>query len=331
MALRRALPLTRPIPASSKCWGSNNQGALGLGDTNNRGDEANEMGANLTSVDLNAAWTVVEVAAGNALTCARENGTVRALKTLKCWGDNSRGQLGLGGLNARGSGEGEMGTNLTSVDLGVDRSAVALALGSDHACALLDDATAKCWGDNGKGQRQGPAGPGRHGQPGRRGRGDGRQPAFGATVLCRALPCEVHGGEGRRGVLDVSCGDELCIGEQRADGLHVHGRVQRCVGRGGVLETGDFKSGTGTGQCSTCPSNSESAAASALCQFSAGFTGADGGPCTACEAGGYKATAGSGRCSLCPANSASGAGSDELTDCACDAGYTAPDGGACAA
>jgi alpha-tubulin suppressor-like RCC1 family protein len=35
-----------------KCWGSNHLGQLGLGDNNNRGDGANEMGDNLPAVDL---------------------------------------------------------------------------------------------------------------------------------------------------------------------------------------------------------------------------------------------------------------------------------------
>ena len=37
---------------SAKCWGPNNQGQLGLGDKENRGDESNEMGDNLPTVKL---------------------------------------------------------------------------------------------------------------------------------------------------------------------------------------------------------------------------------------------------------------------------------------
>eukprot|EP01083_Nonionella_stella_P030599 83875_1 len=40
-----------------KCWGYNFHGQLGYGDTNNRGDEANEMGDNLLEIDLGSFTT----------------------------------------------------------------------------------------------------------------------------------------------------------------------------------------------------------------------------------------------------------------------------------
>jgi alpha-tubulin suppressor-like RCC1 family protein len=36
----------------AKCWGINDHGQLGLGDTYNRGEAANEMGADLPAIDL---------------------------------------------------------------------------------------------------------------------------------------------------------------------------------------------------------------------------------------------------------------------------------------
>jgi alpha-tubulin suppressor-like RCC1 family protein len=45
-----------------------------------------------------------------------------------------------------------MGDNLPVVPLGVGRTATALAIGFGHTCALLDDATIKCWGLNQRGQ-----------------------------------------------------------------------------------------------------------------------------------------------------------------------------------
>jgi hypothetical protein len=148
VSLRRAPPLTPANPARSKCWGSNYYGQLGLGDTLARGDGADQMGENLPSVDLGANWTVVEVAAGYAHTCVRlENGVARA---VKCWGLNNYGELGLGNTTSRGDGGGEMGDSLAAVQLGTGRSAVALALGKYFSCALLDDASVKCWGVNTK-------------------------------------------------------------------------------------------------------------------------------------------------------------------------------------
>jgi len=144
LALRA--PLTPAIPARSKCWGSNLIGQLGLGDTNFRGDGANEMGANLPNVDLGSGWTAVEVAVGGRHSCVRlQNGAQQA---LKCWGYNNFGQLGLGHTSSRGYFGGQMGDSLPAVQLGTNRSAVALALGNSHSCALLDDATVKCWGGN---------------------------------------------------------------------------------------------------------------------------------------------------------------------------------------
>src|SRR3546814_8390568 len=45
-----------------------------------------------------------------------------------------------------------MGSNLPTVDLGIDRTAIAIAAGSDHTCVLLDGGEVKCWGSNNYGQ-----------------------------------------------------------------------------------------------------------------------------------------------------------------------------------
>jgi alpha-tubulin suppressor-like RCC1 family protein len=89
----------------------------------------------------------VEVACGDAHACARfMDGSV------KCWGANERGQLGLGDKDDRGDEPGEMGSRLPRVRLGTARHATALALGRKHSCALLDDGQVKCWGRNTHGQ-----------------------------------------------------------------------------------------------------------------------------------------------------------------------------------
>lgn len=133
---------------SVKCWGVG--GALGLGlflDYDNRGDDPGEMGDSLPAVDLGTGRTVVQVATGPDHTCAiLDNGS------LKCWGANYLGQLGLGDNRSRGMHPGEMGDALTAVNLGTGRSAVDITVGSGTTCARLDDSSLKCWGDGRNGR-----------------------------------------------------------------------------------------------------------------------------------------------------------------------------------
>ena len=80
-----------------------------LGDTNDRGDGANEMGANLAEVDLGlgVGVTVTAITAGSIHMCA-----LLSSGAVKCWGRNNQGQLGFGDTNDRGDGANEMGANL---------------------------------------------------------------------------------------------------------------------------------------------------------------------------------------------------------------------------
>ena len=65
---------------------------------------------------------------------------------IKCWGRSPYGQLGLGDNHDLGASPSHMGDNLPFVDLGTDRTAVAVSGGRYHTCAILDDGSVKCWG-----------------------------------------------------------------------------------------------------------------------------------------------------------------------------------------
>ncbi len=133
-----------------KCWGRNNYGQLGFNDVanaNNWGDGPNEMGDDLPDVELGTNRTALSISAGEAHTCA-----VLDNFSIKCWGRNSHGQLGLGDADHRGDSVDEMGDALPEVSLGSGRTALAVRAGAFHTCALLDDNSVKCWGRNTDGE-----------------------------------------------------------------------------------------------------------------------------------------------------------------------------------
>ena len=133
--------------ATVKCWGKGFNGRLGYGDQENRGDGPNEMGDNLDPIELGTGRTALQITAGRLHTCALLDDA-----TVKCWGEGAFGQLGYGDQNNRGDGPNEMGNNLPAVDLGTGRTAVQVAAGFRQTCAVLDDATVKCWGEGSFGQ-----------------------------------------------------------------------------------------------------------------------------------------------------------------------------------
>jgi len=133
--------------ASVKCWGFNDYGQLGLGDTVTRGGWPGSMGDNLPPVAFPPQRNARALSVGASHSCAiLDNGD------LSCWGRNGRGELGLGDTINRGDVPGQMGRNLPKVDLGAGRTAVSLSASMHRTCAILDNGTLKCWGDNVYGQ-----------------------------------------------------------------------------------------------------------------------------------------------------------------------------------
>jgi len=118
-----------------KCWGRNYRGQLGYGDTQDRDKPE------ATPIDLGTGRTAKQLSLGSTHTCALLDND-----TVKCWGGNMFGQLGYGDTQNRHTPE------ATPVDLGIGRTAKQIAAGIYSTCAVLDNDTVKCWGDNYNGQ-----------------------------------------------------------------------------------------------------------------------------------------------------------------------------------
>jgi alpha-tubulin suppressor-like RCC1 family protein len=119
---------------SVSCWGLNYYGQLGDGTTNYSNDIPTQTSS------LGTDRIAVAITAGMGHTCAiLDDGSV------SCWGRNYDGQLGDGTYTERNS------PNQTS-SLGADRTAAAITAGTAHTCAILDDRSVSCWGENYEGQ-----------------------------------------------------------------------------------------------------------------------------------------------------------------------------------
>ncbi|XRB12360.1 EGF-like domain-containing protein [Pseudoscourfieldia marina] len=104
-----------------KCWGRNHFGALGYGDTNDRGGGASVMGDNLPYVDVGTGRTVLAVARGYGPMAENRACVLLDNNKVKCWGWNADGGLGYedsGDTANRGDMPNDMGDNLPYVDLG---------------------------------------------------------------------------------------------------------------------------------------------------------------------------------------------------------------------
>ena len=121
---------------SISCWGNNTAGQLGNGQSND--GESSSAPVQVAGVD-----DATAIAAGEAHTCALQEGG-----TVSCWGSNAWGELGNGQIIQNS----ENSTSDTPVQVvGID-DATAITAGFDHSCALHEDGTVSCWGRNDWGQ-----------------------------------------------------------------------------------------------------------------------------------------------------------------------------------
>src|SRR5439155_4036145 len=126
-----------------KCWG--------VGDSGQRGDgNFNTSQPNPVAVSFGPGVTARSITTRGFHTCALlSDGTVR------CWGRNSDGQLGVppsGDHCPYPPPPPDVFCSNTPVPVGGITGADAIAAGGYHTCALFPDGTVKCWGRNDQGQ-----------------------------------------------------------------------------------------------------------------------------------------------------------------------------------
>lgn len=132
----------------AKCWGSGVSGQLGLGDSQNRGDNLDEMGEYLPYINFGDSKNVMHIVTGRAHTCV-----VLDDLSITCFGSGASGQLGAGSSSSIGDNGREMGNSLKSVLIGSEFiiKSIHSSSGADHNCALGYSGL-KCWGNNRFGQ-----------------------------------------------------------------------------------------------------------------------------------------------------------------------------------
>ena len=130
-----------------RCWGQNGSGRFGQGATNSRGDGPAEMGDDLAPV-LDASGQPLlarAIAAGQGTACV-----IDLEDRVRCWGNNSYGQLGPHETNVnvpRPTGAVDVGTGVVPKQIEIGGP------GGAHRCHRLEGSRSglKCWGYNGVG------------------------------------------------------------------------------------------------------------------------------------------------------------------------------------
>ena len=95
--------------------------------------------------------------AGSFHNCALlDNSTSGEKGSLKCWGHNSSGLLGLGHTKNVGDNMTSMGNYMKETNLGTGALIKDFSLGWMHSCVIFDNGSekgkVKCWGNNNYGQ-----------------------------------------------------------------------------------------------------------------------------------------------------------------------------------
>lgn len=127
-----------------RCWGAGDLGQLGYGTRERFGDDEHPSAAGDVPLD----GAAIAVAAGGNSSCALIADDQLGISIVRCWGLNDRGQLGIG--STEDIGDTELPTDVDPIDLA--GTAIQVAIGQSHMCALLDTYDVRCWGLNGQGR-----------------------------------------------------------------------------------------------------------------------------------------------------------------------------------
>ena len=123
-----------PVNGRVRCWGNCKYGRCGYGHTETIGTtNANGSMARSVDLDLGPDFVAIKVMAAADHSCA-----LSMKSEVRCWGQNSKGQCGVGHWDNIGDEDGEMGNNLTSVDFGTGFIPIDVAVGHDFGCALSE-------------------------------------------------------------------------------------------------------------------------------------------------------------------------------------------------
>lgn len=137
-----------------KCFGRNNFGQLGLGNTNDVGKDPTTMGSKLPAVKIGNSDYSVTLFTGSmsSHTCAVMYSFNDDYVRAKCWGLGLSGQLGYGDTNNKGDNANEMGDKLPFIDFGDQSDVRKMVLGALYTCSLFEDDRLKCFGSGAFGQ-----------------------------------------------------------------------------------------------------------------------------------------------------------------------------------